>query len=112
MRPHRIEPLVRLAQHYLNKQEFALSFLFAAASTKVPYPVNDLLFIEKELYDYSRYDVLGCAALHVQEFQIGKDAVIEALKVHPNYQHLLNNLNSCEAVLSKLNVFLKNEDVI
>ncbi|MBI2353072.1 hypothetical protein HYV11_02395 [Candidatus Dependentiae bacterium] len=111
MRPHRVEPLVRLAQHYWEKQQFALSFLFALISTKVPYPTNDILFIEKELYDYSRYDVLGCAAWYVQEFQIGKEAVVEALKIHPNYSHLVRNLNLYETVLSQLNAPLKNETV-
>lgn len=104
MRPHRAEPLVHLAQHYWRNQQFALAFLFSVGAVRIPYPETDVLFIEKEQYDYARYDVLGCAAWYVQEYQLGKEAILEALKAHPDYSHLLNNLKIYEGVLNNKDI--------
>lgn len=92
VRPTRAEPLVKLAEHYWNTQEFALCYLFAKQSMEIPYPKNDILFIEKTCYDYIRYDILGRVAWYVEMYDLGKSAVIEALKAQPQAKHLLQNL--------------------
>jgi tetratricopeptide (TPR) repeat protein len=91
-RPKRIESLVRLAQHYWDTQERDLCFLFARRATEVPYPETDVLFVEKELYEFARYDLLGRAAWYMGEYEMGEKAVREALKLKPNAEYLLNNL--------------------
>lgn len=92
MRPHRAEPIVRIAQHYWNAGEFAPAFLFACAACEIPYPSGDILFIERNVYDYTRYDVLGCAAWYLGKYEKGLWAVEHALEIHPDYSHLLGNL--------------------
>lgn len=91
-RPVRAEPLVRLALLYRAKDYFELAFLFAKKAVTMPYPINDTLFIEKELYDYDRYDVLGIVAWYCHEYKIGEWAVSKALEKHPDYSHLHRNL--------------------
>ena len=50
MHPTRIEPLIRIARHYLWANDYANAFLFAERAAEMPYPVNDILFVEKEMY--------------------------------------------------------------
>lgn len=93
MRSTRAEPLVKIAQHYWKQEKFALAYLFAARAVQIQYPTQDKLFIEKQTYDYARYDVLGCAAWYLQEYEVGKKAVEQALLAYNDLPHLLRNLN-------------------
>ena len=93
MRPIRVEPLIRIAQHYLAEGNHACAYIFAHRMCEVPYPMHDTLFVEKEAYDYARWDILGQSAWYVREFGIGEDAVRKALEIHNNYPHLLTNLS-------------------
>jgi hypothetical protein len=90
--PKRAESLIRIAKHYLDLNLMHLAFLFATQSVKIPYPENDLLFIEKEKYTFTRYDILGICAWYVQEYEIGEWAVRKALEALPETPHLQRNL--------------------
>ncbi|MBM17482.1 MAG: hypothetical protein CL947_00255 [Epsilonproteobacteria bacterium] len=92
LRPTRVEPLVKLAEHYRSVGDFATGFLFAMRACMLPYPQEDTLFIDKVFYDYVRYDLLGIHAWYVQEYEIGKKAVQKALLVQPDAPHLQQNL--------------------
>jgi hypothetical protein len=92
LRPQRAEPLVALATHYLQEGNHAMAFLFAQRAVQLPYPQQDILFVEKELYEYTRYNILGICAWYVQEFEIGEQAVLNALKKYPNQPHLYRNM--------------------
>lgn len=92
MRPCRAEPLVRLAQHYYNVNNMELCCLFSQRATEIPYPDKDVLFIDKELYDYTRYDLLGISAWYVHKYKIGKAAVENALKTRHDISRLQKNL--------------------
>lgn len=92
MLPHRAEPLVRLAIHYMELKQLPVAYLFACRAVQLSYPYNDRLFIEKKLYDNVRYDILGQCALYVGEYEIGKNAVLKALEGNPDAPHLLHNL--------------------
>jgi len=93
MRPHRAEPLIKIAQYYVNRSEMHLAFLFALRSVQIPYPTKDILFVDKYLYDFTRYDILGRCAWYVGEYAIGEWAVRKALEFYPDAPHLHNNLN-------------------
>ena len=92
LRPHRAEPLIKIAQYYLDIGNKHLAFLFASRAAKIPYPINDILFVEKYLYDFIRYDILGICAWYVGEYDLGQWAVLQALKVQPHADYLLRNL--------------------
>ncbi len=92
LRPHRAEPLVKIARYYLSRNQMHLAFLFATRAVKIPYPVNDLSFVEKYWYDFVRYDILGRCAWYVGEYELGEWAVRQALEVHPEALYLKRNL--------------------
>ena len=92
MRPARAEALIRVAAHYLAEHNHACAYLFAKRASEIVYPKNDTLFVEKEAYEFSRWDILGQCAWYAGEFEIGEEAVREALKVR-DFPHLFNNLS-------------------
>jgi len=92
MRPHRAEPLVRIAEYYVKENQKAIAYIFAHRAATLPYPDYDILFIEKGAYDYLRYDLLGQCAVNVGEYEVGKNAVLKALEYNHTLPHLHNNL--------------------
>jgi glycosyltransferase involved in cell wall biosynthesis len=93
MLPHRAEPLIRIAHYYLRNKEYAVSYIFAHRAAQLPYPHNDILFVEKAAYDYLRYDILGQVALYVGALEEGSKAVRQALTIYPELEHLHHNLS-------------------
>lgn len=92
LRPCRAEPLIKLAEHYWKTQNPALCFLFSKRACELPYPEQELLTVDKQLYLFKRYDLLGIAAWYVHEYVLGEEAVRQALNVWPDAPHLLRNL--------------------
>ncbi|HZW60899.1 MAG TPA: hypothetical protein VFF04_01620, partial [Candidatus Babeliales bacterium] len=90
--PHRIEPLIKIANHYIETHEYSLAYLFARRALEIPYPHRDCLFIEKEMYDYDRYDIIGRVAWYIGEYEMGEQALHKALEKYPDMPHLHRNL--------------------
>ena len=76
----------------MSKGDKHLAFLFALRSVQLPYPSKDILFVEKYMYDFTRFDILGICAWYIGEYEVGEWAVRQALKVKPDAPHLLGNL--------------------
>ena len=73
MRPHRAEPLIKIAQHYLNDNNHAMCYLFARRACELGYPTQDVLPYDKFLYDFDRYEVLSrCAGTSVNMRSVKK----------------------------------------
>lgn len=99
IRPTRAEPLVRLALLYYSQQDYALAHLFAKHACTIPYPKYDVGVVEKIMYDFIRFEVLSLTAHHFGDYQLGYQATIEALKVHPELEHLQKLLQFYESKL-------------
>ena len=95
-RPQRAESLIKMAQYYLSKHKMHLAFLFANQACRISYPKNDRLFVEKYMYDFTRYDILGIAAWYTGDYEIGEWAVKKALEIQPDAPHLHFNLKLYE----------------
>ena len=93
MRPHRAEPLIAIARYYLERGDHHTAFVFAQRACQIPYPSEDILFVEKYFYDYIRWDVLGQCAWYTGYFDMGEEAVKNALQRHPEKIHLHENLD-------------------
>lgn len=93
MLPYRAEPLFRIACYYIRNNQHAVAYLFAHRAVQLPYPHNNGLFVEKRVYDYLRYDILGQCALHAGEYAIGKEAVLRGLEQNPDDSSLRYNLS-------------------
>lgn len=91
LRPHRIEPLIKIAEHYWPSNPQAC-YLFIKHTHTIPYPKQDLLFIEKDMYIYDRYEIMSRCAWYVGDFVLGEEATLKALAVRPNTPHLCRNL--------------------
>lgn len=92
LRPHRVEPLIKIAEYYLLQDKMHLAFLFAQYACKTPYPEKDSLFIEKYNYEFNRHEILSRCAWYIGEYEIGELAAHEALKYNPSLPYLHKNL--------------------
>lgn len=92
-RPTRAEPLIKIAQHYLNQDNHQLAYLFARRACEIPYPDQEILFVDKFLYTCERYDIVSRSAWYIGEFEIGEWAASMALMAYPQIPHLQTNLN-------------------
>jgi glycosyltransferase involved in cell wall biosynthesis len=99
LRPHRIEPLIKIANHYWP-DNIPTCYLFISYAYKISYPKEDLLFIDKEAYEYTRYEIMSRCAWYMGEYVLGEQATQLALKIHPNQEHLLRNLKLYQQQLS------------
>jgi hypothetical protein len=97
MRPHRIEPLVAIADYYVQLNQMESAFLFAVPAAQAEYPEHDILFVEKYNYNYYRYEVLTRCAWYIDEFEIGEWAARKAYEAHPDYKHARFNVECYEA---------------
>jgi glycosyltransferase involved in cell wall biosynthesis len=92
LRSCRAEPLIEIARHYLKQGDHALAYLFIRRAVELPYPTNEILFVEKQLYKYDRYDICGQSAWYNGAYELGEWAVKNALAYAPHVQHLHYNL--------------------
>lgn len=96
MRPHRIEPLVAIADYYVAINQMQLAYLFAHRAAELPYPAHDILFVEKYIYNYYRYELLTRCAWYVNEFEIGEWAARMAHEARPDYDLAQSNVEVYE----------------
>ena len=96
-RPTRAEPLVELA---CMNSDNRIKYMYAHLACKIPLP-NDILFVQKDLYDYTRWDQLGIAAWYVGEFEEQLKALKVCLDTDIHKTHLRNNLKFCLDSLGK-----------
>ncbi len=91
LRPNRIEPLIKLADHFWP-DNIPACYLFAKHAYDMPYPSQDTLFIEKRMYAYDRYEMMSRCAWHMNEFALGEEATRLALAFCEDVPHLQRNL--------------------
>lgn len=90
LNPLRAEPLVRIALHYYLAHDNALTYLFASRACELPYPED--LDIEKDVYELTRYDLLGISAWYIGQYDKGEAAIRKALEFRPDNELLKTNL--------------------
>ncbi|MEI8365291.1 MAG: glycosyltransferase [Parachlamydiaceae bacterium] len=73
--PARAEPFEKIALHYRLKNQHDLAYFFAAQGSKIPYPVNEQLFIADPVYNYRFDEELSIAAYYTPFREEGFAAV-------------------------------------
>jgi len=91
MRPTRAEPLVSIAIHYWNNSDPLVAFMFAKQAFAIEYPALDCCYINKAIYQETRYDVLARAAWCMGQYETGMQAIAQGLQHNPTSQQF-NNL--------------------
>lgn len=65
-RPTRAEPLWALAQHYRTHGKNHAAMLMALKGLSIPYPQDDLLFVERGVYEWQLWEEIMIAAFYVE----------------------------------------------
>ncbi len=102
LRPWRIEPLVKIADHYWYGNNIPTCYLFIRQAYNLPYPSQDILFLEEEMYVYTRYEIMSRCAWYMNEFALGEAATKLALNIYPDMPHLHSNLALYKQKLKEL----------
>jgi GR25 family glycosyltransferase involved in LPS biosynthesis/glycosyltransferase involved in cell wall biosynthesis len=68
-RPTRAEPLYEIARQYRLSEEFELGYLFAKRATRIPYPAQDSLFIQADVYAWRAVDELAICSYHTGQHE-------------------------------------------
>lgn len=91
-RCHRAEPMIKLAEHYRAKEEWLTAFLFARMACEVDYPHECILFVDRKLYDYYRWHLLGIIGWYAQRYEEGKAGCLKAIETGGKAEIDVNNL--------------------
>lgn len=93
---NRAEPLVRIARYYKDKESWSLAFIFADLACNLIYPTHCVLFVNKRVYDYERWNLMGIIGWYAGRHAEGKAACLKALECIPNSQLDKDNLKFYE----------------
>lgn len=92
----RAEPLAKIADYYRllaserikqNKPVnnlWCTAFMYIYEACQLEYPSQCNLFVDKGIYDYYRWHLLGIIAYHVQKYKEGKLACLKAIEANVN----------------------------
>lgn len=73
-RPVRAEPLYQIARIYRLNGKPALGYIFARMAAEIPYPKDDILFIDNDIYKFGILDEIGSTAFYANKVQEGYNA--------------------------------------
>lgn len=97
---HRAEPLNQIAEHYIREHNFKSAFMYLSESIKLNYPNEAILFVNRDSYDYMRWHLMGRCAYYVGEYEIGKKACEEAIRV----KNMEVDINNLQFYIEKINL--------
>lgn len=106
-RPSRAEPLYYLAKHYRETEDLAQAFIFGLAAMQTPYPTNEILFVQSDVYRWKAADVVACVAYYLGHFHAGYEAAKRAAQGNPTDPRMQKNL---EFYLPKVEIVFVQKD--
>lgn len=89
--PDRVEPLVMIAQYYIEQKQPELAFMFARRACEQEVPAIDNT-VEYQIYNFYRYKTLSECASSLGEFKLGFWATRQALQARPQDEQLHERL--------------------
>lgn len=87
----RAEPISKAAQLLTEIQDFKSAYMYAKMACQLPYPVNNTLFIDDEIYRVKRWQLLAISAYYSDFLIDGRFASKICLKEEPNNELYKNN---------------------
>lgn len=88
LHPIRIEPLVHIAQHYLMEDNIETAYMFIKQACQMPYPTDDIILIEQDMYDVIRYEIYAVCAFYLGKPQEALKVLQFALQHQPQYSNV------------------------
>jgi hypothetical protein len=79
-RPCRAEPLHAIARFLRMNGRPRAAYLFAKEAAQIPYPQQDILFIDTNVYKWMALDELAATAFYVHDYNTGLQACEILLK--------------------------------
>jgi len=105
-KPDRAEPLFNLARIYRLNGMPAVAYMYARMGLEIPYPQNDILFIQEEVYRYGILDEVGATAYYAGKPHVGyaacKKLIDENLVSEGDKARVIENLRSYEKILGQM----------
>lgn len=112
-RPCRAEPLHAIARFLRMNGRPRAAYLFAKEAAQLPYPQQDILFIDTNVYKWMALDELAATAFFTHDFKIGYSACETLLKqsrlpegeierVQKNHSAYLEKVKEVDAMTQKL----------
>ncbi|MGR9088721.1 MAG: glycosyltransferase [Gammaproteobacteria bacterium] len=102
LRPGRgAEPLHELAVHCRNRGYFSQAYMFAKMGSIIPYP-DDILFVEKDIYQWRIHDELAVAAYWSGRYEESRKACEKILRLPLAPMHAERVKKNLEFALKKL----------
>jgi glycosyltransferase involved in cell wall biosynthesis len=106
-KPDRAEPLYQISRIYRSMGKNALAFMHANTGLGIPYPSDDILFIQEEIYKYGLLDEIGATAFYAGKPHMGYAACKKLLeeniipdeqreRVRQNYESYVNIMNQMQ----------------
>jgi glycosyltransferase involved in cell wall biosynthesis len=75
----RAEPLIKIGEYYSNLKCWELAYFFLKRACELEYPSEAILFVDKRMYDYTRWSALAVVAIKMKQPDIGKNACLKAI---------------------------------
>lgn len=73
--PKRLESIYKIVEYYRVIGKQGIAWLFACYAANIPFPYNDGLFIDKQIYDYLFLYEIGILAYYLNQHEKGRNAV-------------------------------------
>lgn len=107
---NRAEPLVKIAEYYRNLASLTkssniwrIAYMYIREACDLAYPEALILFVDKSVYDYYRWHLMGIIAYYVGKYEEGKYACTIAISQNINKQVDEKNLQFYIEKTSKQN---------
>jgi hypothetical protein len=114
-RPCRAEPLYQIARIYRMNGKPALAYIFAKMAAEIPYPKDEILFIDNDIYRYAILDEIGSTAFYAGKVEIGYNAcralIDRNLIPDQEKERVKNNLREYERIIAQLKM-KQNEEIV
>jgi glycosyltransferase involved in cell wall biosynthesis len=97
-RPTRIEPLYQMARIHRQNGNPRLGYMFAKSALGIQFPEGDILFLQKEMYDWMIYDEIAATAAQAGDMMLGLQCSMKLMqdnvfpeehreRIENNYKH-------------------------
>lgn len=107
----RAEPLYKIADYYKDKC-WDICFMYLRRCCELVYPESAILFVDRRVYDYLRWHLMGIVAYYVNNMEMGKIACENAIKSENrdiDKNNLMHYLDEREKLKIKLKAKLKEK---
>lgn len=90
----RVEPLVLLAEYYINKKQLQIAYIYLLVACSLEYPTDAILFVDDFAYNYKRWHLMGIVGYYYGDKENGKSACLKAIEGDPTSTSVEMNMSN------------------